>query len=108
MVKTDSKKSILFPGNYHASRFGNEDIPFHILKSKYLNRYDVVFKHLNEECGLLKIDYKLYHLNLLRNDRYIGHYQIIYRDFDIGKPKIVLKKKLIKNVRKMKKQFCKL
>ena len=47
LVNTDSKRSILFPDNYYASRFGNEDISCHILKSKYLNDYDVAFKHLN-------------------------------------------------------------
>ena len=62
LVNTDNKRSIIFSGNYYAKRFRNEDIPFHIVKSKYLNDYDVAFKHLNEEYGLRKIDYKLYHL----------------------------------------------
>ena len=48
LVNMDSKRSMLFPGNYHASRFGNEDIPFYILTSKYVNDYDVAFKHWNE------------------------------------------------------------
>ena len=65
------KRSILLTGNYYVSRFGNEDISFHIVKSKYLNDYGVAFKHLNEKCALLKIDYKLYHPNLLRNDEYV-------------------------------------
>ena len=46
---------------------------FHILKSKYLNDYDVAFKHLNEKYGLSKIN-KLYHPNLLCNDEYIKKY----------------------------------
>ena len=51
-----------------------DDIPFYILKSKYLNDYDVTCKHLNEEYGLLKMNYKLYHPNLLCNDECIDHY----------------------------------
>ena len=61
LVNTDNKRSIIFSGNDHAKRFRNEDIPFHIVKSKYLNDYDVAFKHLNEEYDLRKIDYKLCH-----------------------------------------------
>ena len=70
-----------------------DDIPFYILKSKYLNDYDVTCKHLNEEYGLLKMNYKLNHPNLLRNDEYIEHYQKNHWDFDIGKPKISKKLK---------------
>ena len=44
------------------------------LKIKYLNDYDVACKYLNEEYSLSKIDYKLYHPNLLRYDEYIKHY----------------------------------
>ena len=43
----------------------------------------------------------MYHPNLLCNDEYIQNYQNIHRDFDFGKPKMVLKKKPIKNLRKM-------
>ena len=55
--------------------------------------------HLNiwiQNMVILKMDYKFYHLNLLCNDECIDHYQTNHRDFDIKKPKIVLKKKLIK------------
>ena len=38
-----------------------------------MNDYDAAFKHLNEEYDLLKMDYKMYHPNLLRNDEYIDH-----------------------------------
>ena len=89
----DSQRSILFPCNYHTSKFSNEDISFLYYKIKIFKNYDVAFKHLNEEWSLLKMDYILYHPNVLRNDVYIKHYQNHYLDFDIGKPKILLKKK---------------
>ena len=95
-MNTNNKRSIFFPSNYYASRFGNEDILFYILKSKYLNDYEAAFKHSNEKCGFSKIDYKLYYPNLLRNDEYIKNYQNNHRGFDFEKPEIVLKKKLIK------------
>ena len=60
--------------------FVNETIPFHILKSKYLNDYNIVFKHLNEEYGLSKNNYKLYHPNLLCNDGYIKDHQLFHRN----------------------------
>ena len=31
LVNTDNKRSILFPGSYIEKRFGNKEIPFHIL-----------------------------------------------------------------------------
>ena len=74
LVNTDDQRIILFPGHYHEPRFGNEDIPFHMLKSQFLNDYDVALKHLNEQYGLSKVDYILYHPNLLINDKYIGYY----------------------------------
>ena len=36
---------------------------------------------MNEEYGLSKSGYKLYHPNLLRNDEYIKGHQKKYRDF---------------------------
>ena len=96
LVNTDNKRSILFPGSYIEKRFGNKEIPFHILKSKYLYDYDVAFKHLNEEYGLSKNDYKLYNVNLLRNDEYIKDHQNNHRYFDSRKPKLALKNKTIK------------
>ena len=70
----------MFPGNYHTKRFGNEDVPFHILKSKYLNDYDITFEYLNEEYSSSKFDCKLYNPNLLHNDEYINDHQKNYRD----------------------------
>ena len=58
-----------------------------MLKSKKLSDYDVALKHLNEQYGLSKVEYKLFHPNLLRNDVYINHYQQIHWDFDVVKPK---------------------
>ena len=75
LVNTDSQRSILFQGNYHSVRFSKDDILSCILKSYYLNDYDVAFKNLNEEYGVVKMDCKLYNPNLLRNGEYIDHYQ---------------------------------
>ena len=66
LVNTDIQRSILFPDNYHESRFDNKEIPFHTLKYKFVGDYDVAFKHLNEQYGLLIVDYKLYHPYLLK------------------------------------------
>ena len=41
------------------------------------------------------MDYKFYHLNLLRSKEYIKHYLKDHRDFDIKKSKIMFNKKLI-------------
>ena len=41
LVNTDNQRSILFPGNYDESRFDNIDIPFGILKPKFLSDYDI-------------------------------------------------------------------
>ena len=73
LVNTDYERSILFPGNYGDSRFDNNDIPFGMLKSKKLSDYDVTIKHLNEQYGLSKVEYKLYYPNLSRNDVFINH-----------------------------------
>ena len=69
-----------------------------MLKSKKLSDYDVALKHLNEQYGLSKVDYKLFHPNLLRNDVYINHYQQIHCDFDVVKPKNKLTKKTNKSL----------
>ena len=74
-INTDSQRNILFPCDYHTSRFSNEHIPFHALKFKFVNDYNVTMKYLNEEYGSSKVDYKMYHTNLLRNDEYIDNYQ---------------------------------
>ena len=93
LVNTDYEISILFPGDYGDSRFDNNDIPFGMLKSKQLSDYDVALKDLNEQYGLSKVEYKLYHPNLLRNDIFIKHYQKIHCDFDVVKPKKHIDKK---------------
>ena len=41
LVNTDDKRSILFPGNYHGSRFETNDFPFFNLIGKYLDDYNV-------------------------------------------------------------------
>ena len=48
---------------------------------------------MNEFYGLSKVDYKLFHPNLLRNDVYINHYQQMHCDLDVIKPKNKLSKK---------------
>ena len=101
LVNTDYERSILFPGNYGDSRFDNKEIPFCILTSKNLSDYDVALKHLNEQYGLSKVDYKLFHPNLLRSDVYINHYQQIHCDFNVIKPKNKLTKKTNKSLEMM-------
>ena len=64
-----------------------------ILKNQSLSDYDVALNYLNEQYGLSKVEYKLYNPNLLRNDVYINHYQQIYCDFDVVKPKNKLTRK---------------
>ena len=91
LVNTDYERSILFPGNYGDSIFDNKEIPFCMLKPKCLSNYDVALKHLNEQYGLSKVDYKLFHPNLLRNDVCINHYQQIHCDFDVVKLKKINK-----------------
>ena len=46
-----------------------------MLKSNKLSDYDVTIKHLNEQYGLSKVEYKLYYPNLSRNDVFINYYQ---------------------------------
>ena len=75
LASTDNQRSILFPGNYRKSRFGNENIPFPMFQSKKLNDYYIVLKDLNEQYGLLKVDYKFYHPNLLRYEKQIEKFQ---------------------------------
>ena len=58
-------------------------------------------KHLNEKYGLSKVEYKLYHPNLLRNDVYINHYQQINCDYDVVKPKNKLTRKPNKRLEMM-------
>ena len=71
-----------------------------MLKSKQLSDYDVVLKHLNEQYSLSKVEYKLHHPNLLRNDIFIKHYQKNHCDFDVVKPKNTLTRKTNKYTHK--------
>ena len=72
-----------------------------MLKPRSLRDYYVASKHLNEQYGLSKVDQKLFHPNLLRNDVYINHYQQIHCDFDVIKPKNKLSKKTNKSLERM-------
>ena len=65
-----------------------------MLNCKFVSDFDVAFKPLNEQYGLLIVDYKLYHPHLLKNDVFIKYYQKIHCDFDVRKPKSFLKKKM--------------
>ena len=65
-----------------------------------LSDYDIALKHLNEQYGLLMVEYKLYHTHLLRNDNFIKHYQKIHCDFDFVKSKNTITKKTIKYTKK--------
>ena len=68
--------------------------------SKELSDYDVALKHLNEQYCLSKVEYKLYHPNLLKNDVYINHYQQICCNFDFVKLKNKLTRKINKYTHK--------
>ena len=46
-----------------------------MLQSKFLSDHDVAINNLNQQYGLSKVEYKLYHPNLLRNDIFVYHYQ---------------------------------
>ena len=72
-----------------------------MLKSTFISDCDVALKHLNEQYGLSKVEYKLYHPNLLRNDVYINYYQQIHCDFDVVKPKNKLTRKTNKRLEMM-------
>ena len=72
-----------------------------MLKSKKLSDFDVALKHLNKIYGLSKVEYKLYHPNLLRNDVFINHYQQIHCDFYVIKPKNKLTRKTKKRLEMM-------
>ena len=80
-----------------------DDIPFYILKSKYLNDYDVTCKYLNEEYGLLKMDYKLYHPNLLCNDECINYYKKSIVILILENLKLCWRKNWLTNLRKNEK-----
>ena len=86
IVNTDDKRSILFPGNYHGSRFECNDFPFFNLKGKYHDDYNVPMQHLVKNYSFSKIDYKMFHPNLIRNDEHIELHQNIHCDFTINAP----------------------
>ena len=69
------------------------------LKDKYRNDYNNAMTQLEEEYGFSKVDYKLFHPNLLRNDEYIELHHKNHRYFTIDKP-IVAKKKHINKITK--------
>ena len=48
LVYTDGQISVIFPCVYYKPYFGIYDILFHILKSKFVNDYDIAIKCLNE------------------------------------------------------------
>ena len=75
LVNTDDKRSILFTDNYHGSRFENNDFPFFNFKSKNLDEYNVSMQHLEENYSFSKIDYKMFHPNLIRNNDHIELHQ---------------------------------
>ena len=86
LVNTDDKKSILFPGNYHGSRFECNDFPFFILKGKHFDDYNVSMQNLVDSYSFSKIDYKLFHPNLIQNDEHIELLRKNHCDFTINVP----------------------
>ena len=89
----DSQRSIIFQWDCHNSLFGNDHILLHVLKSKFVNDYNVEMTHFHEQYGSAKVDYKIYRPNLLRTDEYIVYYQKNHRDFTVELPNNMLKKK---------------
>ena len=68
---------------------------FFNLKDKYRDDYNVAMQHLEEQYLFSKIDYKLFHPNLIRNYDHIEFHQISHRAFTIDPPILVTK---IKNI----------
>ena len=55
---------------------------------------------MNEQYCLSKVYCKIYHPNLFLNNEYINQYQNNHRDFTVGLPNSVLKKKILRNHQK--------
>ena len=64
-------------------------ISFFNLKDKYRDDYYVTMKHLEEKYSISKIDYKMFHPNLIRNNDHIEFHQNIHRDFTFDPPIVV-------------------
>ena len=75
LVNTDDKRSIIFPDNYHGSRFECNDFPLFNLKGKDLDDYNVSMQHLVDNYSFSKNDYKMFHPNLIRNNDHIELHQ---------------------------------
>ena len=87
--ETSEYGSTLFPDDCHGSKFENNDFPFFNLKGKYFDDYNVAMQHLEEYYSFSKIDYKMFHPNLIRNNDHIEFHQKNHCDFTID-PSIVL------------------
>ena len=57
-------------------------------------------KNLEEEYGFSKVDYKLFHPNLLRNHEYIEFHRSNPRYFTINTPIVATKKKYVNKITK--------
>ena len=59
-------------------------------------------QHLEENYSFSKIEYKIFHPNLIRNNDHIEFYQKNHRDFTIDPPIVVTSKK--RNIKKITKK----
>ena len=66
---------------------------FFNLKGKYLDDYNVSMQRLEENYSFSKIEYKLFHPNLIRNNDHIELHQKIIYDFTINAPIVLTSKK---------------
>ena len=74
-MDTYEKSSSIFPDYYHGTRFENNVFPFFNLKDKYRDDYNVAMQHLEEKYSFSKINYKMFHPKLIRNNDHIEFHQ---------------------------------
>ena len=92
LVNTDEQKLMLFPSDFKGIRFEeNVDVPFHILEEKFKYNFSVAICHMKTTNKFSLFDFKMYRLNLITNDSFIGHHQKAHRDFKVTFPNVIMK-----------------
>ena len=89
----DDQRKILFASNFKGIFVKKNDIPFHILESKFKYDFSVAMYYLKKNYNFSSLDFKLYRPNLITNDGYIKHYQKGHSDFKVKLPNIMVKLK---------------
>ena len=56
IINMNEKRSIIFPGDYHDTRFENKNFTFLNLKYKYRDDYNVAMQNLKQQYSFSKID----------------------------------------------------